>query len=562
MLTGLRIQQIALIESLELTFERGFTVLTGETGAGKSILLDALDAVLGGFQGSAGFRLLRTGCDFGQIEASFSLDSSIKSWLIDQELHIQDHDLLITRDWRRRDDRIVSRTRINGVVVNKDQIFSLRPLLIDLTVQGQTQKLSKPGQQRIWLDRFGGSLLEEAKAKTFLAWNEWQKYFLLLEKAEDEFENSKLQSAQDEIFLKELELAELEDPAEDVKLEIEQDRLSNIDRLSSGLSLILRCLQGDNSEFPCLLDQLGVCIKELQALIKHDSQLEIARNKLFDLQANTQELIHEFEHYISSLNGDPERLNDLQIRLAFLKRLQRVYGKDLGALLKQKDQLKDSRNLSDLNDDLNRLRELEKEKRSVRDTHNAYLTKLRKKFASKLQDTLKECVGPMGLENIQFKVEINPSDPSQYGADRVLFLFSANPGQELSTLAEVASGGEMSRFLLAFKAIFSKSDRSATFLFDEIDVGVSGRVSSAITKLLKELASTHQVFCITHQPLVAAGADNHLRISKSIVDGKTLSQVAVLTAIEDRQKELAELAGGNFVEASVYAASLLDQQVA
>ncbi len=159
MLTGLRLSNIALIERLELSFSEGFTVLTGETGAGKSILLDALDALLGGAQGSAGARLLRRGAERGTIEASFSLSPPLQAWLQQQELEVEEGELLLSREWRLTEERLSSRNRLNGVVVSRAQIQELRPLLLDLTVQGQTQQLARPGQQRRWLDRFGGENL-------------------------------------------------------------------------------------------------------------------------------------------------------------------------------------------------------------------------------------------------------------------------------------------------------------------------------------------------------------------------------------------------------------------
>ena len=168
----------------------------------------------------------------------------------------------------------------------------------------------------------------------------------------------------------------------------------------------------------------------------------------------------------------------------------------------------------------------------------------------------------MGLANVRFQVAITPCDPSDQGADAVSFLFSANPGQPLAPLAEVASGGEMSRFLLALKTSLAGVDGSSSLLFDEIDSGVSGRVSGAMADLLRTMARQRQVFCVTHQPLVAAAADHHFRVSKTVVDGQTRSRVSQLRDTQAREQELAELAGGDLGEARAYAASLLDQRVA
>ena len=174
MLTGLQLQNIALIDQLELEFSAGFTVLTGETGAGKSILLDALDAVLGGAQGAAGIRLLRTGCDRARIEASFQLNEALEHWLLDAGFE-HEEELLISREWKRQEgERFSSRSRLNGTAVNRQQLQDLRPLLIDLTVQGQTQQLSRPGQQRNWLDRLGGAEQEVRLQQASMAWQHWR----------------------------------------------------------------------------------------------------------------------------------------------------------------------------------------------------------------------------------------------------------------------------------------------------------------------------------------------------------------------------------------------------
>ena len=169
---------------------------------------------------------------------------------------------------------------------------------------------------------------------------------------------------------------------------------------------------------------------------------------------------------------------------------------------------------------------------------------------------------PMGLANVRFEVAVDPTEPGESGADSVCFLFSANPGQPMAPLAEVASGGEMSRFLLALKTCLADVDGSSTLLFDEIDTGVSGRVSGAMADLLRMLSRHRQVFCVTHQPLVAAAADHHFQVSKEVVDGVTHSRVSQLRDTQERQRELAELAGGDLHEAEVYAASLLDQKAA
>ncbi|MFZ9974869.1 MAG: AAA family ATPase, partial [Vulcanococcus sp.] len=227
MLTGLRLHNIALIEQLQLDFSGGFTVLTGETGAGKSILLDALDALLGG----SGPRLLRQGSDRGVIEACFSLTPPLQSWLEQQELEAEEGEILLSREWRLSDERLSSRHRLNGVAVNRAQIQELRPLLLDLTVQGQTQQLARPGQQRRWLDRYAGDVLQALLIPVAEAYRHWRRTAQQLELARTNWEQLQQERERQDQLLADLEAAQLDDPGEREQLQAEENRLAHGVRL-------------------------------------------------------------------------------------------------------------------------------------------------------------------------------------------------------------------------------------------------------------------------------------------------------------------------------------------
>ena len=560
MLTGLQLQNIALIDQLELEFGSGFTVLTGETGAGKSILLDALDAVLGGAQGAAGQRLLRDGSERARIEASFQLSPQLRDWLSEADFEPED-ELLISREWKRQDgDRWSSRSRLNGTPVNRQQLLSLRPLLIDLTVQGQTQLLSKPGQQRRWLDRLGGSSLAALKADVASAWQGWCESAAALEAVEREQQRSEEERADQEALLEQLEAAGLEDPGEQERLEQEQDRLVHGVRLQEGLAQLFRRLRDGAEQAPSLQDHLAASVQELQSMAQLDSSMVELRDQALDLEANVEELLRCLDHYGLALEIDPEHLDRIQERLADLKRLQRRHGLDLAGLIDRRDALRQRLGDGGFAADLERLRLVELSQRQQRDQANNALRQARSEAAVALQASLLELLPPMGLANVRFKVDLRAADPADHGADAVCFLFSANPGQPMAPLTEVASGGEMSRFLLALKTTLAAVDGSSTLLFDEIDAGVSGRVSGAMADLLRSLGEQRQVFCVTHQPLVAAVADHHFRVSKEVNEGVTYSRVSQLRDTRERRQELAELAGGD--QADLYAASLLAQRSA
>ena len=568
MLAGLRLHNIALIESLELDFEPGFTVLTGETGAGKSLLLDALDAVLGGLQGTAATRLVRGGEPRAGIEARFTPSDGVIDWLQQQQLgwDADDDDgsdaLVVSREWRRQDERLSCRFRINGVAVNRQQVLGLRPLLIDLTVQGQTQQLARPGQQRRWLDRLGAAPLATALAEVRVTWLQWREASALLDQARQQADQWQEQLEERQALLAELEAAALNNGDELKQLSAEQDRLVHGVRLQEGLAQLIGRLQDGADQAPSAMDHLLACCHELQQMQLLDPSLQSLSGQCLDLESGLRDLIRELESYGAVLDSDPARLSELQDRLALLKRLERRHGLDLAGLCRLTDALRDQLTEGGADAALDQLLADETKARLERDAANHRLTQLREQAASDLEQSLLNHLRPMGLANVRFQVAITACDPSEIGADAVNFLFSANPGQPLAPLAEVASGGEMSRFLLALKTCLAGVDGSSSLLFDEIDSGVSGRVSGAMADLLRTMARRRQVFCVTHQPLVAAAADHHFRVSKTVVDGQTRSRVSQLRDTQARQQELAELAGGDLGEARAYAASLLDQRAA
>jgi DNA repair protein RecN (Recombination protein N) len=577
-LTGLRLENIALVESLELEFSSGFTVLTGETGAGKSLLLDALDALLGG---GSGARLLRQGTQRGLIEALFTPTAPVLAWLqrqqLDQQLAAGDAadtgtgtdrdaaaaqgsppELVLSREWRSNGERIQSRSRINGVVVNRQQLLELRPLLLDLTVQGQSQDLARPGQQRQWLDRCGGDALAACLGPVRQAVRSWRQAATRLEQARADRDRLERERQEGRQQLEALEAAALEDPNERLRLQQDQDRLAHAVRLQEGVMLLLGRLVEGADNAPAALDHLAACEQELQQLAGFDASLGPLLERCGGALQDVQELARDLERYGGDLDSDPVSLEAVQERLALLKGLERRHGRDLAGLIEQRDQLREQLSAGAAAA-LEALEAEEQQTRLQRDQACSLLSAQRQQAARQLEEQLTASLRPMGLADVRFSVAVVPAPPAEEGADAVAFLFSANPGQPLAPLREVASGGEMSRFLLALKTCLAAADPGVTLLFDEIDSGVSGRVSGAIAELLRQLAAQRQVFCVTHQPLVAAAADHHFQVSKAVEAGRTLTRVHPLRDTEARQQELAELAGGDFSEAHRYAAGLLER---
>jgi DNA repair protein RecN (Recombination protein N) len=584
MLISLQIENFALVDQLDLEFSAGLNVLTGETGAGKSIILDALDAALGGKISS---RAIRTGADRALIEATFDLDPSLIHWLSEQQIElVDDMTLVCSREVISGRGSVRSRSRINGVLINKQQMESLRGRLLEITAQGQTLQLGQPALQREWLDGFGGVALQQQREVVAAAYHAMQQAAQALEKRR-QFEQQRLQQLDlFEYQAKELSAANLTDADELDQLEQERQRLSHSVELQQQSYRVYQAIyQNDHGTFACA-DLLGAAEGILTDMLRYDPQLQSVLDMVMEALAQVEAAGREINAYGESLETDPERLQAVEERLVHLKQICRKYGPTLTEAIAYSQQVQ--RELADLSGGGQSLAVLEKAHQQCQtelERASTQLTKLRQTAADQLEALLVKELKPLAMDKVQFKVEIAPSPPSAAGADRIAFLFSPNPGEPLQPLAETASGGEMSRFLLALKACFSQVDAVGTMVFDEVDVGVSGRVAQAIAEKLHQLGQQHQVLCVTHQPIIAAMADSHFRVDKQVIDpaaeaagskkrGKAKSEASnghqpsevrtvvrvVLLNEQQRREELAQIAGGKSdQEAIAFADSLLTQ---
>jgi len=561
MLKSLHFQNIALFGNLEIDFDKGFTVFTGQTGSGKSIFIDTLNALLANKKTSLDNRLVAKGSAFSSIEGVFSILQKTKDWLINQEFDVEE-ELIVTREWRLKENKYKSRFRINGVLVNRDQISKLRSFLLDFTLQGDTYILNDSLYQLNLLDSLGTDKIQQSISKVNHNWKSWHDSYLKLKEVQDKNIESKNLIEEMQYIYQDLEKLELEDPNEQIKLEIDQNRLSNLLRLKEGIKSLLIRLNESLDEYPSLLDHTNFCINELKTLSQLDSSLQPIFDNFYMITNNLNDLIYQISDYEKTLDIDPSFLNDLQVRLSTLKFYQKKYHRNIEDLISYKKELINSLSSLDSSNNINQLSSLEQKKRIIRDKSNKDLSTIRKIIALQLEDKLIMTLKKLGIPNVRFKVVFEECEPTINGIDKVNFMFSANPGLPLAPLAETASGGEKSRVLLAIKAIFSAFDQANLLIFDEIDSGVSGSVSSYVANLLCEFSKHCLVYCVTHQPLIAAFADNHFALKKSVIAGNTRSTIINLKETADRQRELALLAGGEIVEANAYAASLLEHKAA
>jgi DNA repair protein RecN (Recombination protein N) len=579
MLLSLKIENFALIDSLELELYPGLNIMTGETGAGKSIILDALDAALGG---KVSARALRTGKERGAIEATFQIgDRGIMDWLVQQEIELLEDSLLVcSREITTR----TNRTRLNGVVVNKQQIDALREQLVEITAQGQTVLLGRGAMQREWLDSFGGDRLWQQRQQVTQLFEIKERSQRQLLERQNRDRNRLQQIDILQYQIQELDAAAIADPNEMDSLERERARLSHSVDLQQQSYQVYEALYQNDSGFACA-DLLGKAESILNVMVAVDDDLAGILELVSGALAQVEEAGRQINAYSDRLESEPEQLEAIEDRIRLLKQICRKYGPNLSDAIAYSQKL--HQELDELTNESQSIEELEKIATADLKALQAdcrKLTELRQTAATELEQKLIAGLKSLAMEKVQFRVAITAIEPNATGADRITFEFSPNPGEPLQPLHETASGGEMSRFLLALKTCFAQIDPIGTLVFDEIDVGVSGRVSQAIALQLYQLACARQVLCVTHQPIVAAIADCHFHVSKHVIADpvavsngaeaiaeRTTVQVELLEP-DRRKQELAQLAGGGSVtlEASkkkgkakdsaiVFAESLLTQ---
>jgi DNA repair protein RecN (Recombination protein N) len=591
MLLSLRIQNFALIDELEIGFGNGLNVLTGETGAGKSIILDAIDVALGG---KVSNRMIRTGAQRSLVEATFRPNAGLVAWLSEQEIDLLDEaDLVCSREIAVNQGTLRSRTRVNGVLVNRQLMERLRDRLVEITAQGQTVQLMASTLQRGLLDLYGGSLLIQQRDQVACAYMDCQEALKALEKRRQS-EQQRLQRLDWlEYQTQELSAANLTEADELEQLEQERQRLSHVVDLQQQSYLVYQALYQNDGGMACA-DLLGEAEATLTDMVRYDAQLQPLLELVSAALAQVVEASHQINAYGDGLETDPERLQTVEERIQALKQICRKYGPTLADAIAHYQKLQEE--LAELSGEGQSLEELEKTYavcQEILTSSCAQLTQMRRTAAEELEKRLVAQLKPLAMEKVQFQVVIAPVAPTAAGADQVTFYFSPNPGEPLQPLSATASGGEMSRFLLALKACFSSSNEAwGTLIFDEIDVGVSGRVAQAIAEKLHQLSQQHQVLCVTHQPLIAAMADRHFRVTKQVIgqpltlqsnkrsstkrngktvpeldnesleaellDLRTVVRVSLLDNHDHRREEIAQLAGGHSAQEAIsFAESLL-----
>lgn len=528
MLTALRIENFALIDALDMPLQAGLTVLTGETGAGKSIILDAIDAVLGG---KVNARLVRSGSDKAVLEARFALSVGLKDWFTQQDLPIPEQAVTCRREITLGKASVRSRSFLNDQSVTKAQLESLRQRLVEITAQGQTVQIGSSDRQREWLDGFGGEAIAQQRQRVIQAHEAaiQAKRRLEARRKADQDRQDRLELLQ--LHQQELTQAALDDPAELEHLHQEQQRLTHSVDLQQNSYQTYQILYESDAGAGACADLLGKAEGILIDMERYDPAITPILAMVSEALTQVEEAGRAINAYGASLEADPQRLEEVEERIRYLKGLCRRFHRTLPELIAYRDEVNQA--LGELSGEGQSIEALEADYQKRQETLTkacAKLTDLRQKTAQALEAQLIAELKPLAMERVQFRVDLQPAAPGPSGADAIQFLFSPNPGEPLQPLAETASGGEMSRFLLALKACFSQVDAVDTLIFDEIDVGVSGRVAQAIAEKLLQLGQRHQVLCVTHQPMVAALADDHWHVNKQVIGEATSDAISGATS--------------------------------
>ena len=536
MLTELRIRNFAIIDSLTLPLERGFNVLSGETGAGKSIIVGALGLLLGE---RASADLIRTGADRATVEGVFDIGERPEiARLLDEHGIDADEPLVVLK----REIASSGRTRawVNGSAVSATLLADIGRHLVNLHGQHEAQTLLDPESQRTILDVFAGATEVAAQtqaAHEALSGARREIADLMHRKAEAERRAHSLRHV-----AKDIDAAKLVE-GEDTRLEDEARRLENAEELRTLASGIASAIDGEDE---AVLTILGGVERHLSSIQRIDPTLSRLQELYDAAYYNLEAVARELEEYENSIDLDPSRLDEVRARRDLLFRLTKKYGPTLAEVIETGRRTREELDLVDSAGlDLRQLETREREARARLEERAGALTELRRKAAKRLATSVDQVLPDLGMPDGHFGVLLKQNaEIGLYGAEDIEFRVSLNVGHEERALSRVASGGELSRVMLALKTILARLDHVPTLVFDEVDAGIGGRVGLMVGETMRRVAADHQVFAITHLPQIAARAHHHILVAKGARGGVTTADVSVLTGPE-RVSEVARMLGGD-----------------
>ena len=543
MLLEISIKNFAIIEAISLNFEKGMTVLTGETGAGKSIIIDAMNMMLGA---RATTDVIRHGAPKAEIEGLFSIENSQALQEIFDEQGLELGDEIIIRREILQNGRSVS--RVNGQMVNLSVLRSIGQYLVDIHGQHDQEELMRPQLHIQMLDGFGDAdflELKQAYQTNFDAYRKMRKQLLEIKKNQEEH---KARIEMLEFQMAEIESASLQ-PGEDLKLNQERDKLLNHKNIADTLTNAYTML--DNEEFSSLAN-VRSAMNDMESLEEYDVEYREISTSLSESYYVLEDVTKRLEDIIESLDFDGNRLMQIESRLDLIHAITRKYGGNVDDVLMYFAKITEEYNLLTGNhlssDDMEA--ELKKLEVSLVDLATK-LASARHNLAQQLEIEIQQELKDLYMDKARFQVQFTKGKFTREGNESVEFYISTNPGEDFKPLVKVASGGELSRLMLAIKSAFSRKEGKTSIVFDEVDTGVSGRVAQAIAQKIHKIGQNGQVLAISHLPQVIAIADYQFFIEKISNDHSTVSTVRLLT-VEERVEEVAKmLAGENVTEAAL-----------
>lgn len=528
MLTSLDIKNIALIKYLNIEIATGMTALTGETGAGKSIIIDAVNLLLGARTNKT---LVRYGEEKARVQGIFSACDEVLEILDGYGIDVDGDEVIICRDIT---DDGKSTCRINGSLVPAAILKEVGGLLINIHGQQDNQSLLNPQKHINFLDEY-----KKIDKSEYLALYTRRKD--ILKEIERLTENEGERQAKIE-YLK-YQVEEIENAAlrmgEKEELLAQKVVLDNAEKIALAVNDAYNILYEENSAY----DAVSVAASALSKIAGIDARIDEVVSKITDVQYVIEDCVHELRAFLGGVEFDERTLNDIEERLDLITRLERKYGGDVAAVMAFYEEA--TAEFLALSNAEETTEELTKELALVEKEIKAEAQKItahRKSAAEALQKEIEAALADLDMPNVRFGVKIEARDYGKTGADSVEFIICANKGEEMKPLSEIASGGELSRVMLAIESIIA--DSTDTLIFDEIDTGVSGRAAKKIAEKLSALSRGRQVLCVTHQAQIAATADNHYKISKHEEDGRTVTEIAILSQ-DERITELAHIIDGN-----------------
>ncbi len=553
MLEELRIRDFAIIDDLTLQFASGLVVFTGETGAGKSIILDALGAILGARVDTTS---IRKGADRAIVEGFFRLDGTEKEFineLLDREGLLEDPDRL----WLGREIRAEGRTiaRVNGRTVSLSVQSEIGEALVDVHGQSDHLSLLKVRNHRDLLDRFAHDQENLTLYQSqFKEWSALGKQLSELHAIE--------QTARDRADMLKYQIQEIGDARikldEEESLAQERTRLMNAETLSSLSQSVLASLDEGTEGSSAATDLLGQAAHDLEELARIDPQLQALAQQAEDALSSVSDLTYELRGYLEGIEFNPNRLDQIEERLDLFNRLKRKYGGSLSsALAHLENSVAELEKVEGVEEQIAEVKEKLIQIKQVLSISAAQLSDQRKLAANRLADGVEQQLHLLEMENARFQIALAAVESEQgltlgdrklafdaNGVDQIEFLIETNPGEGFKPLAKTASGGETSRLMLALKTVLAEVDHIPTLVFDEIDSGIGGRVGMTVGGMLWNLGKQHQVLCVTHLPQLAAFGDQHFHVSKRSDNGRTATQVDQLQG-EARVSELAAMLGAS-----------------